>query len=363
MEWRQLAPWLARVCAGLVLGGLVMQTAAYAQGPVPPPEPADLGDRWSFVVTPQVWVSHIAKNGFAAAPNSSIQGTNALATPDGNFFQNPFPSESSPVNTFNGQWGIQFAGQKDRWSFAAAFQYVTFETVNTLTYENSAGLRLLGQSPGTQWDQETVDTTRMDIDLAASYFFLDIATGWLDVSLGTGFKFIYADASRTFGSFSAAAATFNARPPGGLYTICYRNPCAPANASPGGISSHSRVTETSYFYLATFPMSAVTHLTKDSRWLLPLSITPMIGAEVRDDKNVAYSVNLPQTVREFLTTTPMTVNRLDGTSLAYGVTGDLTLRWIINDMVSAYAGVRVQYIKGHDEYLAYGPLIGMSFRF
>jgi hypothetical protein len=31
-------------------------------------------------------------------------------------------------------------------------------------------------------------------------------------------------------------------------------------------------------------------------------------------------------------------------------------------MFSAYAGMRVQYFNGHDTYLAYGPVVGMSVR-
>jgi hypothetical protein len=60
---------------------------------------------------------------------------------------------------------------------------------------------------------------------------------------------------------------------------------------------------------------------------------------------------------------PLRINRQDGTTFAYGVTADAVVRWILNDAVSAYAGMRVQYINGHDEYLAYGPLVGMSVRF
>lgn len=196
----------------------------------------------------------------------------------------------------------------------------------------------------------------MDVDLSASYFFPDVVTDWLDAALGAGFKFIYADATRNFADMSQVAAALNFASPG-LYTICYRNPCNSAN-----IRTSDRVTETSYLYLATFPMNASFHLTRDARWLLPLSVTPMIGAEVRDDKNVAYSVNLPSNTSQ-LPTNPPTVNRLDGTAFAYGVTADATVRWIINETVSAYAGMRVQYIKGHNEYLAYGPLFGMSVRF
>jgi len=97
---------------------------------------------------------------------------------------------------------------------------------------------------------------------------------------------------------------------------------------------------------------------------LPFSITPLLGAEHRNNRDVVYSINMPATAQELFTNPDsVQVNRLDGWHLAYGVTSDLTVRWLITDMVSVYAGMRVQFIKGFDKYLAYGPLVGMSVRF
>ena len=97
--------------------------------------------------------------------------------------------------------GLQFAAQKDRFTLAAAFQYVTFETRNDLTFNvptlclnNIAGGGCI--NPGDRWAQEFIDTTRMDFDLSGSYFFPDVIKDWLDLSAGLGFKFIYASASR-----------------------------------------------------------------------------------------------------------------------------------------------------------------------
>jgi hypothetical protein len=262
---------------------------------------------------------------------------------------------------------MQFAAQKNRWTLAAAFQYVTFETRNDISYEGS---RLCAaQDPvtregticinsGERWSQEFVNTTRMDVDLSASYFFPDVVKDWVDASLGGGFKFIYASASREFANSSPTAASVGAAG-GGLYTICVQDDCSDA-------TGRSRVKQQSYLYAATFPMNATLHLTRDAKWLLPFSITPLIGAETRNDRNIVYSLSAPANTSDLPFnggSTPFKVNREDGTKFAYGVTGDMTVRWLINETFSAYAGMRVQYINGHDKYLAYGPLVGMSVRF
>ncbi len=357
MNGRHLRLQLARVAAILIVCSLAAQAPAWAQAL----------DGWSFVVTPQVWISHIAKNGFASAPNTSVQGGFLLfdqrpGPNQGNIFPSPFSVDSSPNETVNPQWGVQFAAQKGRLTLAGAFQYVNFETRNDITFE-APQLCLLKVifpnlvqnciNPGDRWAQEFVDTTRMDVDLSASYFFPDVVKEWLDFSLGGGFKFIYASASRDYSNMNPVAATLNSSAPG-LYTICFADNCSDA-------SGRQRVEQTSYLYAATFPMSATLHLTKDARWLLPFSITPLIGAETRHDNNIVYSIDLPGNVSQL--PNGVKVNRQDGTTFAYGVTADMTVRWLINETFSAYAGMRVQYINGHDEYLAYGPLVGMSVRF
>jgi len=348
-RWLRFLPALATV----VLWSLAPSGPAWAQA----------GDGWSFVMTPQVWVSHIAKNGFAAAPVSNVQGGLFVVNPDGSILQNPFPSESSPNESVDPQWGLQIAAQKGRWTFAAGFQYVTFETRNDLTYVNPQGVPLCifnvftnqnsCVNSGQRWDQEFVDTTRMDVDLSVSYFFPDVVRNRLDASVGGGFKFIYASASRQFENLSQTAAIVNGLGPG-LYTICGQDNCS-------DVGTRDRVKEFSQIYGLTIPLNVTTHLTSDSKWLLPLSVTPLIGFEHRNDRNIVYDLTLPADV--FVDPFTVKVNRQDGTKFAYGFTGDLSVRYIITDAISAYAGFRVQYIHGFDKYLAYGPLFGMSARF
>jgi len=342
---------------------LRLALAVLAAGMIAPQAPAlaqDAQDKWSFVLTPQVWVSHIALNGFASAPNTSSAGQFLIANPispfDAEIVSQPFPTTSTTNDKISPQWGIQLAAQKGRWTFAAGFQYVNFDTKNLITYKNTTDLCGFTTciSPGQLWANEFVNTTRYDVDLTASYFFPDVVKDRVDASLGLGFKFIYAAASRQYRDMNQVAADINAVSPG-LYTICPQEQCPFPN-------SHNRVSEYSQIYGLSIPMNLTTHLTSDSKWLLPLSITPMLGAEHRNDVNVAYSINYPQLVSQ-LNDNPPTVNRQDGTKFAYGFTGDLTIRYIINDMFSAYAGMRVQYIKGFDKYLAYGPLFGLSARF
>jgi len=337
----------------LAIVGLGAQAPAWAQD----------SSEWSFVLTPQVWMSHIAKNGFAAPANSAVVGGGAVLTSNNEFVHSPFPSESRPRNDVNPQWGLQFAAQKGRLTLAGAFQLVDFETFNDITYVHSQNLSLCFTpndcvASGQRWAREVVDTTRVDMDVAASYFFPDVGRDWLDASVGVGFKFIYASAERRHTNLSPAAAVLNTVERGplqtaGLYTSC-PDPCSPP-------TFRRQVKEKSYIYGLTVPLKATMHLTKDATWLLPLSISPMIGGETRDDYGVVYSQVLPRTLSELRP--PVPVNRLDGTTFAYGATADASVRWIITETLSAYAGMRVQYIKGHETYLAYGPLLGMSFRF
>ena len=337
----------------LVTCGVALPACAWAQG----------GDTWSFVITPQVWMSHIAKNGFAAPPNSATVGQFVLQDPNTGNIINPVFSSTSSNEAINPQWGIQLAAQKGRLTLAGAFQYVNLETRNDLRYIGPS----LCLDPNTclintgeQWAQEQVKTTRIDVDFSASYFFPDLVRNWLDASVGGGLKFIYATSVRQYGNlspFAEFANQFNqaVQPGGGLYTICQADDCS-------NVVSRPSVNEDSQIYAATFPMNATLHLTNDARWLLPFSITPLLGVEHRNDRNVVYSIDLPANSSQLGPTTEH-VNRLDGWKFAWGFTSDLTLRWIITETVSAYAGMRVQYIQGFNKYLGYGPLVGMSVRF
>jgi hypothetical protein len=329
-----------------------------------------VGDEWSFVVTPQVWLSHIAKNGFAAAPNSG-----AVAAGMYPFFNDtvtadtPFPSVSRSKNDVSPQWGLQLAAQRGRLTLAGAFQIVNFTTYNDITFapqEEGARLCAVANSQsacvgsGDRWAREVVDTTRLDVDVAASYFFPGVVANRIDVSVGAGLKFIYASAERRYTRLSGTAATLQKlvflnvfSDLSGLYTGCSDDACISR-------TSHQRAKERSFLYGLTVPVSATLLVTDDARWRLGLGVIPMIGAETRDDYDIVYSVR-PTTVLTLPIRVP--VERLDGTTFAYGATADATVRWSITETLSAYAGMRVQYIKGHEIYLAYGPLFGVSYRF
>ena len=331
----------------LVACSVAASASAQDPGSAVPAAAASSGDEWSFVITPQVWISHILKNGFSSPNSLSIL---RCGSPTASCFK----IDSSPYDALNPQWGLQFAAQKGRLSLAAAAQYVTFETRNDYTWDpaNGATPRLptigggvVTLSPGQEFAQEFVNTTRLDVDLSTSYFFPDVIANRLDLSLGGGFKFIYANASRQFADMSLFATALNSIPPPGLYQVCREDNCSDRTFK-------DRVKEFSYIFGATIPMSSVLRLTDDARWLLPLSLTPLLGAEVRNDENVVYAFNNNGTVK-----------RLDGVTFAYGFTADATVRWLINETFSAYAGLRVQFIEGFNQYLAFGGLVGMSVRF
>ena len=346
------------IVAVILTCGLISNTPSCAQP----------SDGWSFVVTPQMFISHIAKNGFAAPPTGSALTGGIFPTDGDTIVTDPYQlTSSNPQNTFNPQYGIQIAAQKGRLTLSGAFQYVDFKTINDITVSNPGNPPLCFDendpstclTSGQRYIKESVKTTRIDFELAASYFFPDVVPNWLDLSAGGGFKFIYAASKRTpFDLSGFANVVQNEFAPPGIYTICPDNPCL-------NPAFEQQVHEDTYLYAVTFPMSANMHLTRDGKWFLRVGASPLLGAEVRNDKNVAYSFNLPATVTQFIACAPscIQVNRLDGTKFAYGVTGDVLLNWSISEAVSAYAGVRVQYIHGHDTYLAYGPLVGVSMRF
>jgi hypothetical protein len=188
-----------------------------------------------------------------------------------------------------------------------------------------------------------------------SYFLPDVIKDLLDVSAGLGFKFIYASADRKIIQSAGASLTNANAGTGAVY--CTNPNCA--GATPGDRGDKSKVNSTDYLYGVTFPTSFLFQLTRDKKWLLPFNISPFLGAEDRHDKGVVYDGTLSGAV----TSPVFTPKRLDGTTFAYGVTSDLTLRYVFDNGIAPYVGFRVQYINGHEEYLAWGPLAGVSFRF
>ena len=304
---------------------------------------------WSIVFTPQIWASHIAKNGFVSgAPNTSFF-TDALATiPGRNAGQSE--TDSSPKDTFNPQFGGQLALQWGRWTLATSAQYVHFKTENDITATKAGDFcfnlvaacsGVVTLPVGARLFKEELTTDRVDFDLALSYFFPDVIKDTLDVSAGLGVKLIYASADREIVQSAVPQ-------PGPSY--CTGTNCLSTDPSIRG--DKAKVSSKDYIYGATLPLSFVVQLTRDKKLLLPLNVTPFLGADHRDDQGVAYEVQSSGAPR-----------RIDGTTLAYGVTSDLNLRYIFDNGISPYVGFRVQYIKGHEQFLAWGPLAGVSFRF
>ena len=339
---------------------------------------------WSFVATPQIWAAHIAKNGLGGA--SSVGGLFVVNPETLRAFGDPLlVDKSDPVDALNPQWGLQIAAQKGRWTLAGSFQYVNFETRNNVVFDPAAQARFGVDSlcavrpsffpnptvlaldcipPGGRFAQEFLNTTRIDMDFSASYFFPDLVPNWFDFSIGGGVKVIYATTTRQFNNLSATAvdqvASLSAAGKGnGLYDVCAKDDCSDA-------AFKDRVKTSEWIYGVTIPMSATFHLTPDARWLLPLNVSPFIGADTRNDRNVVYQLDNNTHFFDVNTGTPVPpfkAVRLDGTTFAYGVTADATVRYLLNETVSMYTGMRVQYIKGHETYLAYGPLFGLSVRF
>jgi hypothetical protein len=310
-------------------------------------------DGWSIIFTPQVWFSHITNNGFAAPPPPILPG---------GFGPNPhqFTVTSQPANALDPQWGAQLALQKNRWTFGVAAQYVSFETRNDISTNGAVtqaaifGVTLpfplnnINTVPGQQIVQERVDSDRFDFDLALTYFLPDVAKDVLDVNAGLGFKFIYASATRQFfnGIDPQAGVSLGEQY---LYAQC-------SNDDLLNCRTVQKVPVDDFYYGATFPLSFSFYPTADKKWIIPFNVSPFLGAETRDDHNVVYAVQSGGP-------TGFTAKRLDGTTFAYGATADVGLRYVFDNGVALYGGFRVQFIEGHEQYLAWGPLLNMSVRF
>ena len=334
------------VLAVLVVGSLTASGSAWAQT-----------DGWSFVVTPQLWLTHIEKNGFAG-PISTLGGGVIVNSTGQIVDANPNAGvNSKPIDSIYPQWGVQIAAQKGRLTLAGAFQRVDFETRTDIvsafpgTYLpffcqvfqcTSKDLIRQGQLLG----RERLTSERMDVDLAVSYSFPDIVPKALDLSVGLGVKAIYAEATRRLEDLDVSVS-FQSFLFGGAYLECSKDDLS-------NCRNKQTVHTTDWLYGLTIPTNMTVHL--GDKWLLPVSISPFVGAETRDDHNIVYRFKQtgPTTVR---------VDRLDGTTLAVGVTADVTLRYLVTDALSFYAGGRAQFIKGHEQFLAFGPIVGMSVRF
>jgi len=303
--------------------------------------------KFRLVFTPQVWFTNIPQNGFAAA---SSQGNVQVPFFPGAIAVDDLDRRGpDPTSGLFPQWGGQFAVQYGRWTAGLAAQYASFEhRTHLLSGENTkingvpAGFptQFDFQTPcsnpavniapcGTKLGTEIIRTDRVDIDLTLSYFFPDVFKDFMDLSLGGGFKWVRASGHRFLtDNFTFVAADY-----------CLKGDDFPARNTPAN-QVCGRVNKASFLdntYAATFPTTFNFHLTQSGKWLLPFTATPLIGRQERVDEVFGHS-----------------------TSLAYGGTLDLGVRYVLDNGVAIYVGYRGQAIIGINRYVAHGPLINMS---
>ena len=316
-------------------------------------------DKWSFVFTPQLWMANIPENGFA--PPGKI-GSTPFGT--STVFQGVVRTlsvtiseqqldrgDSVPGSMFYPQWGGQIAAQYRQWTIAAGAQYVSFETNTTLVRNDTPSVcQFTNNGPGIPAFQpfacvvtgtgtntgtgallgtEKIRTDRTDVDLILSYFVPDVIKDVMDVSIGGGFKWIRASGQRVLTNTA-----------GGVSAQGFSNTLSPLQY----IYADGRLSNTASFldnfYGATIPISLSFQLSRDKKWLLPVTMVPFLGYERSDDQ----------------------VNGLK-TAFARGGTFDAGVRYVFDNGVALYAGYRAQVIQGVERYFAQGPLFNMSVRF
>jgi hypothetical protein len=274
-------------------------------------------DKWSFVLTPQVWFSNIPFSGFS--PSLCKISNNVTC------------GGTDPTSTLFPQWGGQIASQHGRWTIGVAAQYVSYETSTNLF--STANLLPQGIPIGSNVGTERISADRVDTDLALSYFVPDVVRDGIDVSLGAGVKWIRVSGHRTL-----LTGHVGSRPVQLLYTDVSN-----------GFQTDSR-SFLDNLYAFTLPMGFYVHLNRDRTWFLPVTLMPMLGYEEVKD--------------EAFRTRP----RLSGSSgfkdsFAKGATLDTGVRYVFDTGVAVYAGYRAQVISAVDLYVAHGPLFNVSIRF
>src|SRR5437773_741770 len=134
-------------------------------------------ETWPVVVTPQLWVPHIASNGFSApGGNFGVVLINPFDRTTA--FTNIFRSRSSThVGAISPQPGIQISARKQRWTLAGSLQYAEFRMRNDIIFDppvNVGARTPTGELfPGDLAARESVTTKRFDMDLAIRYAFPD----------------------------------------------------------------------------------------------------------------------------------------------------------------------------------------------
>lgn len=339
----------AMLLALVVLVSLCLVTGVQAQD-----------DQWSFVFTPQLWMANIPENGFAPPARIGATAFSALTQVQGVTRQVAVSvteqsitrGDSDPSSMFYPQWGGQIAAQFRQWTIAAGAQYVSFETTTSLIRSDgpltcqfttpgpgqpvgvSFPCQIQGATvnvnPGAILGTEKIRTDRTDVDLILSYFIPDVIKDVLDVSIGGGFKWIRASGQRVLINTAG-----NPAPPFGI-----SNTLAPLQYTYADGRQSNSASFLDNFYGATIPTSLSFQLTRDKKWLLPVTAVPFLGYERQDDQ----------------------VNGVK-TAFAYGGTFDAGVRYVFDNGVALYAGYRAQVIQGVERYFAQGPLFNMSVRF
>lgn len=328
---------------------------------------------WSFVFTPQLWFENVRNSGFAAAANAggsefAFGGTRSTyAVVPTKYLKT---DGSQPTSELFPQWGGQFAAQYGRWTFGVAGQFLHYETTQEFFIQDQS-IALCGVPPvgascpgpsssntfannllGHKLFTEKTSTDRVDTDVTATYFFPDVIKDVLDVTTGLGFKWIRASGQRTLINNGAHV---NVGGGSGVPSFSYiLKSCGNVESFAAGINGNGlgtftrdpgncERTQASYldqFYGMTIPTTVNVHATQDNKWLIPVTVSPFIGYEVRVDE-VTGAAN----------------------SFAYGGTFDVGVRYVFDNGIAIYGGWRGQVFTGNDLFFSQGPVFNMTVRF
>jgi len=344
---------LTRLAMLLFLGpGLLLLTVAGVEAQ----------DTWSFYFTPQVWLENVRNSGFAPTTNAGGAGFGAAG-------YGVVPTKylrtdgTSPTSDLFPQWGGQFAAQYGRWTFGVASQYLHYDTTQAFFIQpQSIILCGAGRCPGpggtTTFDPslfgaklftEKVSTDRVDTDAVATYLFPDVIKDVLDVTTGLGFKWIRASGQRTLINNGAHV---NLGGGTGVPNFSYilkscGNPQSFATSINAQVAAGTEIdpgncqrNQTSFldqFYGMTIPSVFTLHLSRESNWHVPITISPFLGYEQRVDQ-VLGAAN----------------------SFAAGGSFDIGVRYIFSNGIGVYAGWRGQFFNGNNLFFSQGPLFNLS---
>ena len=266
-------------------------------------------DKVSFLFSPQLWLSNIPDPGFS--PPGVLD---RVIFGGGHFLTR---GQLQATSTFFPERGGQLAAQYRGWTPALSGQYVTYTVEDSLLTKNTQAA--FNFPDGVKVNTEKIDTARIDIDSALTYFFPDVIRNVLDLSTGVGFKWIRANGDRTLEGIN------------GFFPQQYMK-------VDGTASNAANFTQN--FYGATLPTTFSFRLTDQGQLLLPITASPFLGYEHNSDE-----VNGAQS------------------KFAYGGTFDVGLRYVFESGAAVYIGYRAQVIQGTALYFAQGPFFNFSYRF